>query len=95
MKRLLIKLAMTTAVVVPLAACGDSDKMDDVAVTPPPPTTSVPPPFVIATAPLESLGGGFAGLFRADANLEPVRDPTDADLVAISFTTEPAEIIGI
>lgn len=92
MKRLLIKLAMTTAVVVPLAACGDSDRMDDVVVTPPPTSTPAPPP-AIATAALESLGAGFAVLFRTDANTEP-RDPTEGDLAAISFTTEPAEIIG-
>lgn len=93
MKRLLIKLAMTTAVVVPLAACGDSDRMDDAVVVVPPPTSTPAPPPAIGTAALESLGAGFAALFRTDANTEP-RDPTEADLAAISFTTEPAEITG-
>jgi len=95
MKRLLIKLAMTTAVVVPLSACGNSNDMDDVVVVPPPTATPAPPPpFTIGTAPLESLGTGFAALFRTDSNTEP-RDPTEGDLAAISFTTEPAEITGI
>lgn len=94
MKRMLIRLALAVVVAGPLAACSDNDDIDDVAVvTPPPPA---PPPASNpgpGTAPLESLGAGFAALFRTDANTEP-RDPTEGDLAAISFTTEPAEITG-
>lgn len=91
MRRMLIRLAMTAAVVVPLTACGDSDKMDDVGAAPPPSATPPPAP---ATAAVETLGAGFAGIFRSNSESEP-RDAADGDIVAVSFTTEPAEITGI
>ena len=81
MKRLLIRLALTATAVFPLAACKNGGQTDL-----PSPTAAAP-----ATASLESVGGGFAALFRTDANTEP-RDATDGDIVAISFTTEPSEI---
>lgn len=92
MKRLLVRLAMTAAVVVPLAACGDSNTMNQVAVAPPP--APVPPPPPVSTAfTVESFGPGFASVFRADANGEP-RDPGEADIIPISFTTESSDPIG-
>lgn len=91
MKRLLVRLAMTAAVVVPLAACSDSNDMDRTSVTPPP---APPPPPPVSTAfTVESFGAGFASIFRADANSEP-RDPGEGDIIPISFTTESSDPIG-
>lgn len=91
MKRLLLKFAITAVVVVPLVACGKSNKRDEVVVAPP---TSAPAPPPVGTASLESLGASFAALFRASNNTEP-RDPTEGDLPPVSFTTEPVDITGV
>lgn len=91
MKRSLLRFVMTTAVIVPLAACGSNKKRDEVIV--PPPTSTPAPPPPVGTASLESLGATFAGLFRAGNDTEP-RDPAEGDLPPISFTTEPVDITG-
>lgn len=91
MKRTLIRLAMTAAVPALLAGCHGGDKKNVADV--PPPTSTPPPPSVPTTASLESLGAGFASIYRADANSEP-RDPSDGDIAPISFTTEALEITG-
>lgn len=90
MKRSLLRFAVTTAVLAPLAACDGGKKRDTVVVEPP---ISAPAPPPIAAGSLESIGATFAGLFRASSDSEP-RDPAEGDLPPISFTAEPAEITG-
>lgn len=91
MKRSLIRLALTSVVVVPLAACSDSKNRDEVVVAPTPPPVAAPPS--IAPTSLESISATFATLFRASADTEP-RDSAEGDLPPVNFTTEPVDITG-
>lgn len=92
MNRTLVRLALTTAILAPLAACGDSDGMDQ---NPPPTSTPAPtpPPPPPTGATVESFGAGFASIFRASADGEP-RDPGEGDIIAIDFTTEATDPVG-
>ena len=88
MRKTLLRLAVTAAVIVPIAGCSDgNDRDDDVVVAPP------SPPAPPAAGSLESIGASFAAIFRADANSEP-RDPAEGDLPPVNLTAEAVEITG-
>ena len=88
MKRILVRLALTAAVIIPLSACSDSEDSDMIGTSPTPPTSPAPPPPPVTT--VESFGAGFASIFRTAADTEP-RDPGEGDIVPVSFTTEPGD----
>lgn len=94
MKRILIRLALTTAVVVPLAACsGNNEDFNPTDNSPPLPPVVVAPPPPPAAFSVESFGSRFAAIFRTAADTEP-SDPGEGDIIPIDFTTEAGEPIG-
>jgi len=80
-----LKAAAFLAVALTLSACGNNRSKDTGAAPTPPPGA------VVTTRQEDTFGTVFGNLFRANANSEPV-PVNDGDLVAVSFTTEPATI---
>ncbi len=80
-----LKVAAVLAVALTLSACGNSRSRDTGAAPTPPPGA------VVVTRQEDTFGTAFGNLFRANANSEPA-SVSDGDLVAVSFTTEPATI---
>ena len=78
-----LKAAAVLAVALTLSACGNNRSKDTGAAPTPPP--------VVTTRQEDTFGTAFGNLFRANANSEPA-PVNDGDLVAVSFTTEPATI---
>lgn len=97
MKRmLLIRLAMTAAVIAPLAACsdGNDNNFNPIDSSPPlPPVPPPPPPPPPAVGTLDFFGSGFAAIFRAAADSEP-RDAVEGDIIPIDFTSEAVDPVG-
>ena len=84
MTRILRTAAVLALIAGGLAACDSGSSNTAVDVTPP-----APPPV---SAPVEdSLGVAFGVAFRANPNTDP-RDPGEADIIPVSFTTEPVAI---
>jgi hypothetical protein len=82
MKSFAAKLVLTGAAAALLTGCGGSGGGGDVVVAPPPPPS----------ASLEDIfGTGFGSIFRASANSDP-REPSTADVNAVSFTTDPIAV---
>ncbi len=79
-----LSLLTASAMALALAACDGGGGSNTIA---PPPTPPPPPPPPVGS-PLEMLGAGFGTLLRASNNSDP-RDPTAADLVQPSLTTDP------
>lgn len=84
MRHLKIMLRAGTALLVPIAMAGCSDRKDDTAVTPPAPT---PPPTVTFQS---RFGTSFAGFFDAGNTTDP-RDPATGDVPALNATADPLD----
>lgn len=84
MRKHLLKLALGSAAVIALAACGDND--NDVTITPPPGGGGGGDPVAFE----DNFGAGFATAFQADANDDPI-DPMAGDIVDIDPTADPLE----
>ena len=99
MKRMLCRMAVTTAIALSLAACGGSDSYDNstspVATTPPvttaPPVTTTPPPNSI-TPVLSAYDSFVAYVQTMVASLRDTSEPADVtayDPAPVSNTLEP------
>jgi hypothetical protein len=77
------KLKAGTALLLPLAMAACNNRSDNATATPPP----GPPPV----ASIQSrIGASFASFYDASNTSDP-KDPTAADVPALSLTTEPID----
>lgn len=83
----LVKAAAIVAAAAALTACGGGNSNSD-APAPPVVVTPTPPPVAMLQ---DMFGAGFAAIFNLAANSDP-RDPTTADVSAVSFTTDPVPV---
>jgi hypothetical protein len=79
-RRVFVPVALSLA----LAACGGGGGGGS--------DTPGGPPTVITTAQEDKFGVGFGNIFRDPLNSEP-RPVNDNDLVPVSLTTEPIDIV--
>ncbi|MEO5641526.1 MAG: hypothetical protein ABIQ98_07155 [Sphingomicrobium sp.] len=83
-KQLVQRALIGTALALPLAACGGGGGGGSDSV--------ITPPTVIKTAQEDKFGVQFGIDFRAAMNSEPA-SVNDGDIVPISLTTEPIDIV--
>lgn len=83
MKNAMRNVLISSSLAAALAACGGPGGGKD---TPP------APPTVVATSQADKFGVKFGQNFRASADGEPA-SVDDGDLVPVSWTTEPIDIV--